>query len=665
MDYMQKKLVALFLIVLLVFVALAIRLFMISNNNGEEYSKLILSQQEYDSKTLSYRRGEILDTNGTKLAVSEKVYNLVIDSKVMHYKDGIYIDPTVQAVTACFSLDETELRNYLQENQESSYYVPLKQLSYEEVQYFEEYCDNNELNSLIYGVWFEEEYKRVYPNDSLACDVIGFVRSDNVGIYGLEEYYNSILSGTNGREFGYLNESNTLERTTIPAVDGYNLVTSIDANVQKIVEKYVLEFNEEYANNARDGAGSTNTGVVIMDPNSGEIIAMANYPTFDLNNPYDLSGIYTADEITEMDTDTKSEEQQSLWRNFCIFNTYEPGSTAKPFTVATGLEYGSLIGNETFYCGGSLEVSGHTIKCNNVNGHGTLDIAGALAESCNVALMKIAAIIGKEDFMKSLGDFNFGLKTNIDLVGETRTDGLIYTPEDMVASDLAVSSFGQGFNVTMIQLASGFSSIINGGNYYEPHVVTKIVTKDGMTVENIEPRIIKQTISEETSTQMIEYLDGVVANGTGASARPAGYTMGGKTGTAEKSKINANGVSERDTENYVVSFIGYMPAENPEILIYVVIDEPNVADQAHSGYATALVRAIMTEAAPYLGLYQTEELSEKEMEEMLELDKNLWFKNIDDSAKESIFESTDIENENMEKEDVNEEDTEIEDTDGE
>jgi stage V sporulation protein D (sporulation-specific penicillin-binding protein) len=638
---------------------------MISNNNGEEYSKLILSQQEYDSKTLSYRRGEILDTNGTKLAVSEKVYNLVIDSKVMHYKDGTYMDPTVEALTACFALDETELRKYLEENQESSYYVPLKQLSYEEVQYFEDYCEKNELNSLIYGVWFEEEYKRVYPNDSLACDVIGFVRSDNVGIYGLEEYYNSVLSGTNGREFGYLNESNTLERTTIPAVDGYNLVTSIDANVQKIVEKYVLEFNEEYANNARDGAGSTNTGVIIMDPNTGEIIAMANYPTFDLNNPYDLSGIYTADEIAEMDADTKSEEQQSLWRNFCIFNTYEPGSTAKPFTVATGLEYGSLIGNETFYCGGSLEVSGHTIKCNNVNGHGTLNIAGALAESCNVALMKIAAIIGKEDFMKSIGDFNFGLKTNIDLVGETRTDGLIYNPEDMVASDLAVSSFGQGFNVTMIQLASGFSSIINGGNYYEPHVVTKIVTKDGMTVENIEPRIIKQTISEETSTQMVEYLDGVVTNGTGASARPAGYTMGGKTGTAEKSKINASGVSERDTENYVVSFIGYMPAENPEVLIYVVIDEPNVADQAHSGYATALVRAIMTEAAPYLGLYQTEELSEKEKEEMLELDKTLWFKNIDDSAKESISEGVDTENEDTENEDVKEEDTEIEDTDGE
>jgi len=652
MDYMQKKLVALFLIVLLVFVALAIRLFMISNTNEDEYSKLILSQQEYDSKTLSYKRGEILDANGTKLAVSEKVYNLVLDSKVMHYQDGVYVEPTIQALASCFALDVSELRTYINDNVESSYYVPLKQLSYEEVQVFNEYCEKEEISNSIYGVWFEEEYKRIYPNGSLACDVIGFVRSDNMGLYGLEEYYNSILSGTNGREFGYLNESNTLERTTIPATDGYNLVTSIDANVQKIVEKYILAFNEEYTNNVRDGAGSTNTGVIMMDPNTGEIIAMASYPTFDLNNPYDLSGVYSEEEIAEMDTETKSENQQMIWRNFCIFNTYEPGSTSKPFTVATGLEYGSLTGNETFTCDGSLEVSDHIIKCNNIYGHGTLTIAEALEQSCNVALMKIGALIGKEDFMKSQSDFNFGLKTNIDLFGEARTDSLVYNVDDMVASDLAISAFGQGFNVTMIQLATGFCSLINGGNYYEPHVVKKIVTKDGMTIENINPRIIKQTISEETSEQIVEYLNGVVTNGTGASARPAGYTMGGKTGTAEK--------AGRDGINYVVSFIGYLPAENPEVLIYVVVDEPNVAEQAHSSYAKALVRAIMTEALPYLGIYQTEPLSDKEKEEMLELDNTLWLKDMNAYEDENSSENEDTESQETDGEETENEDTKVE-----
>lgn len=643
MDYMQKKLVALFLIVLLVFVALAIRLFMISKNNGDEYSKSILSQQAYNSKTISYKRGEILDTNGTKLAISKKIYNLVVDSKVMHYQDEIYVEPTIQALCKFFDIDEEKLRIYLNENKESNYYVPLKQLTYEEIHSFNQYCEEDELGRNVKGIWFEEEYKRNYPNNSLGCDVIGFVTSDNRGIYGLEEYYDSLLSGINGREFGYLNESNNLERTIIPAKDGYNLITSIDANVQRIVEKHMLEFNQEYTDNYREGSGSTNIGVIIMDPNTGEIIAMANSPSFDLNNPYDLSEIYKAEELNEMDADTKSEKQQSLWRNFCIFNTYEPGSTAKPFTIATGLEYGSLSGNETFYCGGFLEVSEHTIKCNNVNGHGTLTVAGSLEQSCNVAMMRIGALIGKEEFMEGQKNFNFGLKTNIDLVGEARTDSLVYDVGNMVASDLAISSFGQGFNVTMIQLATGFSSLINGGNYFVPHIVKKIETKDGMVVENIEPRILKQTISAETSEQILTYLNGVVTNGTGASARPAGYTMGGKTGTAEKAK--------RDLTNYVVSFIGYVPAKNPEVLIYVVIDEPNVADQAHSGYATALVRAIMTEALPYLGIYQTEPLSEKEQDEMLELDKKIWLKNIDDSAKE-VSDTEEENDETEEKEDT-------------
>lgn len=654
MDYMQKKLVVLFFIVLLLFVALSVILFMISYDNGEEYSKQILSQQEYDSQVLPYKRGEILDKNGTQLAVSEKVYNLFIDSSVMNYKDGIYVDPTIRALGTYFDLDTSELRTYVEENPNAKYNVLLKQLTYEEIRPFMEFVESGDGGQDVYGVYFEEEYKRIYPGGSLACDLVGFVTSDNQGLYGLEEYYNSYLSGTNGREFGYLNDTNNIERTTIPAEDGYNLVTSIDANVQQIVEKYILEFNEGYANNVRSGAGSTNTGVLIMDPNSGEIIAMASYPVFDLNSPYDLSGIYTEEQLAEMDTETIMEEQQNLWRNFCIFNTYEPGSTMKPFTVATGFEYGHLSGNETYYCGGSLEVGNFVIKCHNVNGHGTLDIAGALAQSCNVALMKIVETIGKEDFMESFRNFNLGLKTNIDLVGESRTDALVYDVDTMVKSDLAVSSFGQGFNATMIQMASGFSSIINGGYYYEPHVVTKIETKDGMTIENIEPRLIRQTISEETSSLMVEYLDGVVTNGSGASARPAGYTMGGKTGTAEKKADSSN---ERDETNYVVSFMGYAPAKNPEVLIYVVIDEPNVADQAHSGYATALCRQIMTEALPYLGVYQTEELSEKEQEEMLELDQTLWFKNIDDSAREGEDES-----DGQDSSDENETNTENEDT---
>jgi len=625
---MQKKLVVLFIIVLLAFVGLCVRLFFIQKNQNE-YSKKILSQQEYDSVTLPFRRGEIVDAYGTKLAISEKVYNLVVDSKVMHYKEE-YLEPTITALCAQFSIDEGDLRDYLNKNQTSAYYVVLKQLSYEDIQEFITLQEDPVAGANIQGVWFEEEYKRTYPKGSLACDVIGFVQSDNVGLYGLEEYYNTVLSGTNGREYGYLNDDNTLERTTISAIDGYNIVTSIDANVQAIVEKYILEFNKEHENEARTGPGSTNIGVIIMDPNTAEVVAMASSPSFDLNNPYDLSSVYSEEEIGALSEDQKNTSLQELWRNYCIFNTYEPGSTAKPFTVATGLEYGSLSGNETFYCGGSLEVSGHKIQCSNKTGHGTLTVAQALEQSCNVAMMQIAAIIGKNDFMKAQQDFGFGLKTNIDLVGEARTDALVYNEDSMVASDLAISSFGQGYNITMIQMAAAFSSLINGGYYYEPHVVTRIETKDGVTIENIAPRILKQTVSQETSSTICKYLAGVVTNGTGASARPAGYTMGGKTGTAEK--------AGRDHINYLVSFVGFVPADNPKYLIYVVIDEPNVSDQARSGYATGLTRAIMTEALPYLGLYQTETLSEKEIAEMKDLDVTLWFKNPDPSADEIIEE---------------------------
>ena len=514
---------------------------------------------------------------------------------------------------SCFTYDESELRAYLLANPKRKYFVLLKQLTYEEISAFLEMQDDTKNNPNIKGIWFEDEYKRVYPNNSLACDFIGFTGKDNEGSYGIEEFYNDVLNGTNGREYGYLNDDSTLERTTKAAVDGNTVMSTIDANIQSIVEKYILQFNEEHKNEAREGAGSTNTGVIIMNPNNGEILAMASYPTFDLNNPKDLSAFYPEEEIAEMDTETLMEKWNELWRNFCIFNTYEPGSTAKAFTIAAGLEYGKLTGNETYECGGSLQLENNPkpIKCNNRYGHGHLDVSGSLEVSCNVALMKMGFAIGKTTFMEELSNLNFGLKTNVDLAGEARTDTLMFNVDTMVPTDLAISTFGQGYNVTMIQMVSAFSSLINGGNYYEPHAVKKIISPEGATIENIEPRILKQTVSRTTSEKIIQYCDAVVSEGTGKSARPAGYAIGGKTGTAEK--------YPRGTGNYVVSFMGYAPATNPEILIYVVIDEPNVVDQPHASYATKLTRQILTEVLPYMGIFMTEELTDEEKSELEEL----------------------------------------------
>jgi len=603
---MQKKLVILFGLVLLAFIGLSARLIIINKDSGEKYKKQVLAQQEYDSRTLPYKRGDIVDAKGTPIAMSEKVYNLILDNKLIVEKEE-YLEPTLTALFQSFNLDESEIRNYITQNPSSQYYVAAKKLSYEEIAPFLELQNDVENNPDIKGVWFEEEYQRIYPYNSLACDVIGFTGKDNVGSYGLEEFYNDTLNGTNGREYGYLNDDSTLERTTKAATDGNTIATSIDVNIQSIVEKYILEFNEAHRDEAREGAGSSNTGVIIMDPNSGEILAMAGYPAFDLNDTKNLSSIYTPEEIKAMDEDAKFEALNALWKNFCITSTYEPGSTAKPFTVSAALESGSITGNETYYCEGSMDIGGHTIHCHNRLGDGLLTVKQGIEKSCNVVLMNVGLTVGTDTFMKYQSIFNFGLKTNIDLAGEARTDSLIFDPNTMVPTDLAVSSFGQGYNVTMIQQISAFASLINGGNYYEPHVVNKILAPDGSTVKNIEPRLLKQTISEATSDIISDFCNGVVTEGTGTTARPAGYTMGGKTGTAEK--------VPRGTGNYVVSFMGYVPAQDPQVLIYVVIDEPNVAAQDNARYATLLTRDIMTDVLPYLNIYQTEALTEAEIEE--------------------------------------------------
>lgn len=605
---MQAKLVWLFLIIMLAFVGLSARLIYINKEDGEEYKKQILSQQEYDSVTLPFKRGEILDAKGTKLAYSEKVYNLVVDAKLVN-QDKEALEPTMKALETCFDIDGAQVRQFIVENPKNQYYVVLKRLTYDEISPFLELQKDKKKNPHIKGVWFEEEYRRVYPSGRLACDVIGFTGSDNNGTFGLEEYYNDTLNGTNGREYGYLNEDSELERTTKAAVDGNTIVTSIDSNIQSIVEKYIKQFNDEHKGAFRpDDGGSTNTGVIVMKPKTGEVLAMASYPDFDLNNPRNLTEIYSEAEIAAMDDDTMYEKLNELWRNFCISDTYEPGSTAKSITISAGLDSGKLKGNEGFYCNGVMEVGGHNIHCNKRIGHQNLDISGALEQSCNMALIEIGQIIGKETFMKYLHNFNFGLKTNIDLAGEARTDTLLYDVNEMVPSDLAISSFGQGYNVTMIELASAFCSIINGGYYYQPHVVTEILDANGTTVQKIEPRVLKETISESVSEKMRGYLANVCTVGTGKTAVPAGYLIGGKTGTAEK--------YPRKTGNYVVSFIGFAPVNDPEVVVYVVIDEPNVEDQPHSSFAQEVARNIFTELLPYMNIFRTEELSEEEQAEL-------------------------------------------------
>ena len=635
---MQKKLLVLFLLILVAFAGLSVNLFRLVQENETSYQKQVLSQQISDSKTIPYRRGDIVDAKGTILATSEKVYNLQIDAYIMQEREA-YLEPTLKALSENFpQLDITEIRSYVKAHPESRYYIALRQLSFDEISGFKTAQGEN---SNIQGVYFEEEYKRVYPNGSLAADVIGFARSDNEGQYGLEEYYNDILNGTPGREYGYLNESDEVERTVKAAIHGYRLHSTIDTNIQSIIEKCLKEFNETYKDGAHEGNGAENVGCIIMEINTGEVLGMASYPTYDLNNTRDRNALLgsplieqyinengytiyrnTHTIITQEVLDSLDEEQvllnlNNLWKNFCISNTYEPGSTAKPFTVAAALETGAILPTDSYECHGVMEVGGHDIKCHSYSsgGEGVVTVQDSIAWSCNVALMKIGAKLGREEFSRFQNIFNFGLKTNIDLAGESRTVNLLFPAEDMKPADLATNSFGQNFNVTMIQMIAGYCSLINGGYYYEPHLVNKITNSNGAVIKNIEPRVLKQTVSASTSEFIRQSCRAVVmeeggVRRTGKTARPAGYAIGGKTGTAE--------TLPRDNDQYVVSFIGYAPADDPQIAIYVVVDRPNVSKQDDAKYATKIVRDVLTEVLPYLNIFMTEELSDTERAELQE-----------------------------------------------
>ena len=468
---------------------------------------------------------------------------------------------------------------------------------------FEDYCDLSDTTGLtaaaeikerqnVKGVWFEEDYQRVYPYNELACDTLGFTYSRDSADYGLEGYYNSSLVGIDGRQYGYLNDDSNVEQTIIEAKDGNNLETSLDLGIQQIVEKWVNAFMES--------TGAKNIGVIVENPNNGEILAMDGGDRYDLNDPRDLSDQYTKEEQAAMSDSETMTILSDRWNNFCVTDIYEPGSVVKPIGMAAALEQGKISTSDTFYCDGfqNFGVEGNmtTIKCANIYGHGMETLAEVIANSCNDAMMQIGAAMGAENFLKAQSTFNFGSRTGIDLPNEGY--GIMHTIETMKETELACSAFGQGFSCTMIQEINAMCSVINGGYYYQPHLVTKIKDASGATVKNISPILQKQTISESISADIRSYMQASVEQGTSMTSKVQGYSSGGKTGTAEK--------FPRGNGKYVVSFIGFAPVEEPQVVIYVVIDEPNVEDQASSVYAQYVAQAILSEMLPYMNIQPDE-----------------------------------------------------------
>ena len=604
---MQKKMILVFAVIVCMLIGLIIRLMYIEHTKGERYEKIVLSQQGYDSQTIPYQRGDIVDAKGTVLATSIAVYNVILDCTVLTDKEA-YIEPTINALVSCFpDLTSEQLYSYVKDSPDSRYIVLAKRLPYETIQNFINLRDatdekGKKLNPNIKGVWFEKEYQRQYPHGQLASSIVGFTTSGNLGINGLENYYNDTLNGINGRQYGYLNSDSNVEKTIKNAVNGNTLVTTIDATIQSVAEKKIAEFNEAYANSYRQGeGGATHIGVLIMNPNNGDVLAMAQYPNYDLSNPWDLSAYYPEEEIAAMDEDAKLDALNKLWQNFCVTYTYEPGSTAKPFTVAAGLETGTISRNDTFYCDGYEQLSGFTVKCvaYNKGGHGMQTLEQTLMNSCNDALMQMSYRIGAANFSKYQQIFGFGQRTGIDLPGEARTDSLIYTYDNTSQLSLATNSFGQNFNTTMIQLGSAFCSVINGGKLYQPRLVSKITDENSNVIQDMEPTLLRETISKTTSDTLKQYMYSTVTAGTGNTAKVDGYSMGGKTGTGQK--------IPRDGINYLVSFIGFAPVDDPQLMIYCIVDEPNSPDQPHSSFAQNIVREVLEEILPYMNIYPDEE----------------------------------------------------------
>ncbi len=589
---MKKKLIATFMIFAVLVAIVVVNTVRISVVDGSDYRILVLSQQDKTSTTLPYKRGDILDRNGNVLATSTKVYNLILDPKAILDKEE-YLEPTVNALTENFEINREELINTINQKAKSRYVVEVKGLTYEQIEKFEKILEDTDNNPYIKGVWFENEYVRNYPYSTLGAATIGYTDSGNKGAWGIEEYYSDTLNGVDGRKYGFVNSDNAMETIIKAPKDGNSVVSTIDMNMQKIVEDKIQLWVERYH--------PQNVAVVVADPTDGEILAMSSSKNvFDLNNPRDLTRYYTEEQIAAMSDEEAVNNMSQIWKNFCTSDTFEAGSTIKPFTVAAALEEGVVNKDQVFMCDGAQTVGGWTIHCHKRAGHGPVTLEQSIMYSCNDALMQIAALVGKNAFCDYQGKFGFGMKTGVDLPGEASAAGLLYTADTMDDASLATNSFGQNFNVTMMQMTAGFSALINGGNYYQPHVVKQIVNADGAVVENVEKKLIRQVVTEDTSEFLRQSLRDTVVAGTGSKAAVAGYEVAGKTGTAQIT-------GRRNEDVYVLSFMGYAPYNDPKILCYVIVDQPDVPDRSSSSYASLLFSEIMTEILPYSGVYATDE----------------------------------------------------------
>ncbi len=599
----RKRIIFLLLAVIVIFFALIVRVGWLQIVDGEKLSSAAREQQTSDS-TISAKRGLIYDRNMKVLANNLSVETISITPSNVRLNTKQTPKEIAAKLAEILELNEEDVLEKI--NKESNFEYIKRKVEKDQADAVREYIAQYRLD----GIKFTEDTKRYYPYGNFASQVIGFVGSDNVGLEGIEMVYNDELKGTPGRIVS-ANKTAGLEipdnyESYYEAQDGKSVVLTIDETIQHFTEKH-LE-NARIENQLEEGAAA-----IVMNVKTGEILAMATKPDYDLNQPFAVTpaveekypGI--TEELESLEGSEYNarltEATQFLRRNKAVVDSYEPGSTFKVAVASMALEEKAVALNDHFYCGGSIKVADRRINCANRNGHGAETFVQGVQNSCNPVFIEVGARVGREKFMKYVQGFGFREATGIELPGET--DGIFHSADNFKEIDLATSSFGQSFNVTPLQLISMVASVANGGKLMKPHLVKQLVDNEQNVVEEYEPTVVRQVISEETSKTMCKILESVVSEGGGRNAYLAGYRVAGKTGTSEK--------QPRGNGKYIASFVGFAPADDPEIICLVILDQPPVGNVYYGGLIAApVVKNILEECLQYMGIepeYTQEELA--------------------------------------------------------
>lgn len=586
--------------VVVCFGAVIAKMFKIQIIDYEKY-KVAATNIQLRETYLSPKRGTIYDANMKVLAQSATVWTIFVSPAESEEEQH---ETIAQGLSEILDVDKDNILQKLANT--NSYYEVVKQKVDKPVaDEVRQFCTENNLS----GVNIAEDYKRYYPYGNFAATILGFCGSDNQGLAGLESYYDEELTGEKGRVVSAKNalglDMGTEYEVISETKDGYGLVTTIDETIQHYLEKELSSRAELY--NVEEGAVG-----IVMNVKTGAILAMASYPNYDPNSPYELTDTDLYNSILAIADDDErttamSTARQKQWRNKAVNDLYEPGSVFKIVTASAALDSGTASLNSSYYCSGSVQVENRTMKCSQTSGHGRESFSQALINSCNPAFISMGASLGKDLFYDYFYSFGLAEKTGVDLPGEQNS--LYYTDKTHTAVTLASCAFGQSNKITPIQMITAVAAAVNGGNLVTPHIVSQLVDTDGNMVEDLTPQVRRQVISEEVSRTICNILQENVKSGNGKHAYIAGYRIGGKSGTSQKLDTDRE-------DDYIASFVGVAPCDDPEIAILILFDTPNNSEYGYYGgpLAGPVVGRLMGEILPYLGVeavYSADEQSKQ------------------------------------------------------